>query len=388
MVFLLLSTLASATQVTNVTNQWSEMFVRYDGSGPVREEGDYFLNDTNRTFLHIQNIPGQLSGVYIYAHGNGGDADISFSHRRSVINAGYAFISWESVTTIETPEDTLTCQSDHRKVMEWVVANAANYSLDTSNIIMGGRSRGSICSWPLAQEIGTSYTVKGIYMYGAFPLEPLFNESNPGNILSYVTTESPPLFLAYGPDCPEPIEQDCLPSPNPDDIHNPKYGQRVIEAYEDINLGPWANLKDGMQDAGIKNIMYYFPHFILTLPNATKCTAGLESRCSDYQVGTPQECAQCARANVEGLIKDDRCDITTVTSLCLSATGTDALRSNGDQFGTDAAMRSFIFDDENDLAAPTAAPTSNSAAAISASPRVAIFALMGALMLSFMSTFS
>ena len=344
------------------------MFVRYNGTGPVVQKEDYYLGDLNRQFLHIQYFPnGTSRGVYIYAHGNGGDADIKFFHRRSVIEAGYAFISWESITTLVTPEENEACQSDHKLVMEWVVANAEKYNLDVSNIIMGGRSRGSIVSWPIAQGNASSYKVKGIYMYGAFPLEELFNESIPNNFPSYVTPESPPIFLAYGPECPKPIEQDCLPSPNEDDIHTPKNGQLIIDAYEDVGLLPWATLKDGMENANITNIMHYFPSFVSTLPNATRCKAGVESLCPEYNVGTPKECGQCARSQKRELIYDALCDVGTVTSLCLSASGIGAESA---QLSTEKSMSAFIFGEADQV---TQAPTTSDAAAGAVFKSSAIF---------------
>ena len=95
--------------------------------------------------------------------------------QQSVIDAGYALISWESITAIKDSEDTLQCQADHELVMKWIVANADAYNLDASNIIMGGRSRGSVISWPLANAKNEPYTIKGIYMYNALPSEDIFN---------------------------------------------------------------------------------------------------------------------------------------------------------------------------------------------------------------------
>ena len=373
----LLTALASAR--ASELSGWNETIVRYNGTGPVIEKNDYILNDPDRQFLRIwYTTDGPKRGVYVHAHGNGGDTHIPYFDRESVINAGYAFISWESITKIKSTEDTMQCQADHELVMKWIVANADAYNLDASNIIMGGRSRGSVVSWPLAYAKNESYTIRGIYMYNALPSDDLFNESNPDNALSYVTSESPPLFLFYGPECPKPINESCVPSPNPDDIHSPKYGQRIINKYDDLGLSMRAHLTDGRENANITNIMYHFPSFVDALPNVLVCTAGLESLCPNYKTGTKSDCAKCARSQKKKLF-DARCDESIVVSLCTSAS---AIGADDAKLRTEDAMRSFIFEEADEEPQRTSPPITNDAvSALHFTKSPLLLAFVSALML-------
>ena len=74
----------------------------------------------------------------------------------------YSLVGWESVSTISDTADLTTCQSDLALVMGWLNENAGLYNLDVNNIIMGGRSRGSMCSWMSAHSGDAG--IKGIYM--------------------------------------------------------------------------------------------------------------------------------------------------------------------------------------------------------------------------------
>ena len=128
---------------------WSQMFIMY-GDGVQATEADarggFKADDPKRQHLHIYQAPGapKPTGVYVFSHGNGGRAATGIQPSSPALE-GYSVISWESVSPIKTPADTETCWSDLSLVMAWIKANGKAYNLDASNIIMGGRSRGSIC---------------------------------------------------------------------------------------------------------------------------------------------------------------------------------------------------------------------------------------------------
>lgn len=110
-------------------------------------------------------------------------------------------------------------------------------------------------------------------MYNGLPLSN--NEDSFDSIvLQHVTTDSPRAFLAYGPECPKPIDPEgCQsedppePSPNHEDIHNPRFGQKIADEYADLGIGDRIRLVDGMENANITNIYYYFNES-LSLPRA------------------------------------------------------------------------------------------------------------------------
>ena len=147
--------------------EWTQMFIMYGGGGAQATEADaaggFKANDPKRQHLHIYQIPGAMkpTGVYVFAHGNPGVASQGMQPS-STASAGYSVISWESVTPIQDPADVETCQSDLSLVMAWIKTNAKAYNFDANNIIISGRSRGSICSWMTAH--GGDPGVKGLFM--------------------------------------------------------------------------------------------------------------------------------------------------------------------------------------------------------------------------------
>ena len=286
--------LAAAMMVRLTANaEWTHMFVPYDGDDSVivpAPEGDgYALNDINRKHLHIYTPPGAAAAgpvpVLFWAHGNGGDADAGMKTWMipGLADTGYAILSWESVTPIASPEDTLQCQADFELVMDWVVAKGAEYNLSSEEWIVGGRSRGSVCSWFGAHSERNA--IKGMYLYGALPLElqEMWDESN---ILPAVTTDSKPAYFTYGPCCPKPITIEgpnmCVvyqdDQPTKIDIHNPRNGQRIVNRYEELGMDEKITLTDCMdRDGTSDNILYYFPTFLKSLDDLDDLNAGVVS---------------------------------------------------------------------------------------------------------------
>lgn len=153
--------------------EWTAMFQPYGDAYGEDMGPDYYpysLEDPKRQHIHVlqapMKSPDQPTGVLLYAHGNGGDAaPTNMEHFRPVVDSGYSVISWESVSELTPDPATLqVCQSDLLLVFDWLRANAAQYHLDLGNVIMGGRSRGSICSWVAAHSQHSDVKIVGLYM--------------------------------------------------------------------------------------------------------------------------------------------------------------------------------------------------------------------------------
>lgn len=275
---LLAAAAAAAFLVQTAHGQWTHMFVPYDDYGPIVPTppgAGYSLNDPNRKHLHIYTPPNAQGPfpVLFWGHGNPGNANAGIDSWMvpGVADTGYAIVSWESVTPIKSPDDTLQCQADFELVMDWVEAKGAEYNLSSEEWIVGGRSRGTICSWFGAHsERGA---VKGMYLYGALPLE-LDEMWEVSNILDAVTTSSKPAYFAYGPCCPKPIIVEgpnrCVvyqdDNPSKIDIHNPRNGQRIVNRYQQLGMDEKINLTDCMvRDGTSGNLLHYFPSFVKSL---------------------------------------------------------------------------------------------------------------------------
>jgi len=246
---------------------WTEKFIPYNGGddSSFGDFGPYGLTDPSRQHLHLLQTPSsndKLSPVFFWSHANGGDAiDVDSSYLEILANSGYSVISWESVSLVGSPEDIGVCWSDFKLVWEWFHANAAQLNLDPNSVVIGGRSRGSACSWPMAHS--QKPEIKGIYMYNALP-NGVWVVDSPW--VEYVTSGSPPAHLVYGQECEKPIMSDCEPSPDRNDGHNPRNGQKIVDRYTDLNMASTIRLTDGLKNYGI-GIFDRFQAFAASLDN-------------------------------------------------------------------------------------------------------------------------
>ena len=222
----------------------------------------YGTDDLGRQWLniHLAYDQSQPSPVYLFAHANGGSANgMSEKQLHTIASEGYTTISWESVRTISTNEDTLLAFADAQVMFDWVLENASTYNLDPDSIVVGGRSRGSIVSWQLAHSSHPS--IKGIYMYNALP-KAVWKDTDSWSPVDEVSIESPPAFLVYGPDFDD------------EDGHNPIFVEPVIERYEELGNGDritryvdmWEDFQDEESNwTNDREIMHYFPEFVASL---------------------------------------------------------------------------------------------------------------------------
>lgn len=171
--------------------------------------------------------------IYFDAHGNGGNTSIPDDIVEDLNALGITVIAWESLTSINTPEEVQTGWDDADLMFQWVLDNAESYNFDTSQWIIGGSSRGSILSWKYGHS--TEPNVKGLYMYNALP----------GNAWTFpdfwyppndVTLASPPIQFVYKREPGSSID------PIEPDIHDPNNGITIVETYEEFGIGDITNL--------------------------------------------------------------------------------------------------------------------------------------------------
>ena len=250
---------------------WTHTYLPYgDDAGPFGPQPQgYERDDPKRQHLYLlQTESAEPTPVYFFAHSNGARASSMLPEQLDEFaSAGYSVISWESVSYLTTEEDVHTCWDDFELVWDWFQANAAAYNFDPNSAIIGGRSRGSLCSWPMAHSAKPE--ILGAYMYNALPNSAWGPEAS---WVSAVTAESPPMYLVYGPECEKPITQDCLPSPAPGDGHNPKNGQTIVDRYEEVGLASEITLTDGLTNDNIP-IFQLFPGFAASLESPGQDTA-------------------------------------------------------------------------------------------------------------------
>jgi hypothetical protein len=251
---------------------WTEMYIPYNedmysesfegilGKPPYSEE------DPQRQHLHIYQQPSEHplldepSPVFFFAHANGKTSE-NFRESgdlETIIASGYSVISWESVTVADSTITSQTCADDFELVWSWFKANADTYNFDPDHVIIGGRSRGTVCSWELAHS-GKS-AIKGLYMINALPNAVWISDAKlgPGYVWDQLIDEhSPPMHLLFMPQCPKPITQGCVPSPLPDDIHNPRNGQTIVDRYHELGIGSKIQLTDGLTNKDIDPYSFF-----------------------------------------------------------------------------------------------------------------------------------
>lgn len=197
--------------------------------------------------------------VYFDAHGNGGSTILPDAIIQDLNALGITVISWESLTSVNTQEEVETGWSDMELMIAWVFENAAEYNLDTSNLIVGGSSRGSILSWKFGHS-GTS-NIKGLYMYNALP-EGVWGDLDWWNPADEVTTASPPIFFVYR------REPGAADDPDDPDIHDPDNGFIIVQRYTDLGIGDKTQLVHSIGETANTDRYQFLADFAASLvPN-------------------------------------------------------------------------------------------------------------------------
>ncbi|MEM7162657.1 MAG: hypothetical protein AAF487_09495 [Bacteroidota bacterium] len=169
-------------------------------------------------YLADSNVP---TPVYFFSHSNGATADDVQGFVADLQEAGISTISWESELIIDSFEDIETCWADAELMIQWVKNNAEQYNLDMNNLLIGGRSRGSIASWKLAHSQEDS--IRGIYMFQALP------DGAWGNLDEWNPTED---ISALSAD----IKLTYKLEPGTVDIHDPENGALILSRYEELGI--------------------------------------------------------------------------------------------------------------------------------------------------------
>lgn len=277
---------------------WTDTFVMYNGGGTFNGQYPFLAQDPNRQHLHYALPPGfdaeNPAPVLFFAHGNSGTAaGMPDKEIGGVLQQGYALVSWESVTAIrngvEDPEgaqvDFETCVQDLDLVTEWVTTNGPALGLSASNWTISGRSRGSVISWMKAHS--NLPQIQSAYFYNALPSPDITSQ------LSLINSASPPMYLGYGPTCPEPIIIDgpetcvsfktdlpsaCEPVPDPSnsfcvDIHNPISGIKIVTKYNELGKGDEIGFAQGWESTpGEFGIFRGFPTLLEIVANMEDST--------------------------------------------------------------------------------------------------------------------
>ena len=179
--------------------------------------------------------------VYIFSHANGSTADDVSRFVDDLKEVGISTVSWESVVMPNgSSEDLETGWNDAELMLSWLKDNKETYNLDTDNVIMGGRSRGSVFSWRLAHS--QDPVIKGIYMFQALP-DGVWENPESWTPTLEVTENSPPLKFTYREE------------PGTDDGHKPKHGYTILDRYEELGIGDQTDLSHSLDSQG--KTLYY-----------------------------------------------------------------------------------------------------------------------------------
>lgn len=196
------------------------------------QEGGYYFNilygsiesytGNDGQWLNVyQATSNEPTPVYIWAHGNGHtymDAHEKYEpFITELLENGISVISWESIKQMNE-SNFIVILDDADLMFRWVKDNAQNYNLDTTKIIVGGHSRGTIASWRVAQSSDPG--IIGIYHGDAAGNLDDVNDA----LGDLVSAQSPPIRMAY--------TQNYVTN---DGQHDPNEGQKIIDIYR--NLG-------------------------------------------------------------------------------------------------------------------------------------------------------
>ena len=186
----------------------------------------------DRQFLDIYKASSNCpTPIYFDAHPNGGTTAVPDSLVEDLNAQGITVIAWESFTSLDG-SNLISGWEDAELMFEWVMENATTYNLDTTNLLIGGSSRGSIISWIYGHTPNPN--IKGLYMYNALPdsVWGLDFWSPTENI----TAASPPIYFVYNR---EPGSGNDPVNP---DFHDPNNGIRIVAEYEAYGIGNRATL--------------------------------------------------------------------------------------------------------------------------------------------------
>lgn len=344
----------------NNISTWTKMYVRYAGTGSITDKcGPYMYGDANRQHLHIWTPPAATGPVpvLLWAHGNGGKARQGIEQFvPGVAGTSYGIVSWESVTAVMNENDFNQCWSDLELVMDWVKANGAANGLSTDDWIIGGRSRGTICSWQAAHSGNAA--IKGMYLYAALPLP---EETVVWLAENITNTSSPPAYLSYPLCCPNLYPADCDVN---GDIHTPRSGQIIVKRYNETGMAANITMSQCLKDDDDETndgILHFFHDFVQSVVPENICAncTTPPPPCTDDDAIIIQ-LASTAGKNVTGCADPEvaqYCEYPQVDAACC-ATCAAVNEANGKAVVMADSMRiNPFFTADQDTEPPSASPT-------------------------------
>ncbi len=223
------------------------LLLHFTGIGlHAQQPAQHKYGDEARQWLLLYKAESKSpSPVYFYAHANGNGPRQADNFAADLLDDGISVVSWGSIQRPNGPDDTRTCWSDCQKAFQWVLDHAKTHGLDASNIVIGGTSRGSVMSWPLAHSKHPS--IKGIHVQEALPL---IAWSAPKVWLPTheVHADSPSLMFTY---FRPPGVSDLSPDAREYDKHDPKFGLMIVDKYTSFGIQDRVKLVHSLNRQGL-----------------------------------------------------------------------------------------------------------------------------------------
>ncbi|MGD1846644.1 MAG: T9SS type A sorting domain-containing protein [Salibacteraceae bacterium] len=210
--------------------------------------------------------------VYFDAHGNNATTAMPSSIIDSLKALGVSVVAWESLPAVNTPMQVETGWDDAELMIQWVHDHADSFNFDTTRLIIGGSSRGSILSWKYSHRPHSD--IKGLYMYNALP-DGVWMDTTWWYPPNEVTTASPEVFFVYR------FEPGIAT-----DIHDPLNGMAIMDRYTQLGIGDRDTLIHSIEYSGNTNKYQFLPNFIRSVlpPCIPVNVPSTQTPTSDFQV--------------------------------------------------------------------------------------------------------
>ena len=232
-----------------------------------------FYGPEGRQYLDIYMAPSDCpTPVYFDAHGNGGSTNMPSSITDSLVANGISIVAWESLTSVNSPEQVQTGWDDAELMFDWVKEHADSFNFDTTNFIIGGSSRGSILSWKYGHRPNPN--IKGLYMYNALP-NGVWADSTWWFPPNEVNVSSPPIFFVYRYEPGVTF-----------DSHDPLNGMIIMDKYDMLGIGDRDTLIHSIQYSDNNDKYQFLLEFIQSVvtPCAITSTTSVETALPNWKV--------------------------------------------------------------------------------------------------------
>ncbi|MEM0999526.1 MAG: T9SS type A sorting domain-containing protein [Bacteroidota bacterium] len=242
--------------------------------------------------------------VFFNAHSNGGNTSLPNAITDSLKANGISIVSWESLTSINTPLEVDTGWNDAELMFAWVKANAATYNFDTTNFIIGGSSRGTILSWKYGHRADPN--IKGLYMYNALP-DGVWADSTWWYPPNEVKVTAPELFFVY------------RFAPGTNDIHDPNNGFMIMDRYNALGIGNRDTLIHSLEFTANNDRFQFLVEFALSVIDPCPMV-GVEPAAADRPNWTAYPNPVRDRISVTNLRGDEHFVLTSVDGTRIAET--------------------------------------------------------------------